>query len=200
MTSLIHPSQKRAQISLKFEVVFNYDTFFKVRVTRTKLPAWPKISPIDGTRHLSMFAPFLSNHYLSLFLFLHFRNSPVSIGLASRTADEFQFLTCPSCSHSGVMPSIRVSVAILVLCLLAVSSAQDVCADHSCAADEMCVPRIDGLSFKPDCVSKTDTRFKHDSAHAGGSSPPSGGQDSGASAVAPALLALGALMAAVRLM
>ena len=30
MTSLIHSCQKRALIPLKFEVVFNYDTFFKV--------------------------------------------------------------------------------------------------------------------------------------------------------------------------
>ena len=30
MTNLIHPCQKRALIPLKFEVVFNYDTFFKL--------------------------------------------------------------------------------------------------------------------------------------------------------------------------
>ena len=36
---------KRALIPLKFEVIFNYDTFFQ---GGTKLPAWSKISPIDG--------------------------------------------------------------------------------------------------------------------------------------------------------
>ena len=30
MTSLIHTCQKRALIPLKFEVIFNYDAFFKV--------------------------------------------------------------------------------------------------------------------------------------------------------------------------
>ena len=29
MTSLIHPCQKRALTPLKFEVIFNYDTFFQ---------------------------------------------------------------------------------------------------------------------------------------------------------------------------
>ena len=47
MTSLIHPCQEGALIPLKFEVVFNYD-FFQ---DGTKLPAWPKISPIDGNQY-----------------------------------------------------------------------------------------------------------------------------------------------------
>ena len=32
-------------IPLKFDVIFNYDTI----QGGTKLPAWPKASPIDGT-------------------------------------------------------------------------------------------------------------------------------------------------------
>ena len=43
MTSLIHPGQKRALIPLKFEVVFNYDTFFKVAQS---YPHGPKLAQL----------------------------------------------------------------------------------------------------------------------------------------------------------
>ena len=43
MISLIHPSQKRVPIPLKFEVVFNYDTFFKVAQS---YPHGPKLAPL----------------------------------------------------------------------------------------------------------------------------------------------------------
>ena len=43
MTSLIHPCQKRALISLKFEVIFNYDTFFKVAQS---YPHGPKLAQL----------------------------------------------------------------------------------------------------------------------------------------------------------
>ena len=43
MTSLIHPSQKRALIPLKFEEVFNYDTFFKVAQS---YPHGPKLAQL----------------------------------------------------------------------------------------------------------------------------------------------------------
>ena len=43
MTSLIHPCQKRALIPLKFEVVFNYDTFFKVAQS---YPHGPKLAQL----------------------------------------------------------------------------------------------------------------------------------------------------------
>ena len=43
MTSLIHPSQKRVLIPLKFEVVFNYDTFFKVSQS---YPHGPKLAQL----------------------------------------------------------------------------------------------------------------------------------------------------------
>ena len=41
MTSLIHPCRKRALIPLKFEVVFNYDTFLKVAQS---YPHGPKLA------------------------------------------------------------------------------------------------------------------------------------------------------------
>ena len=40
--------QKRALIPLKFEVILNNDNF----QGGTKLPAWPKVSPIDGIHHI----------------------------------------------------------------------------------------------------------------------------------------------------
>ena len=43
MTSLIHPCQKRALVPLKFEVVFNYDTFFKVAQS---YPHGPKLAQL----------------------------------------------------------------------------------------------------------------------------------------------------------
>ena len=43
MTSLIHPCQKRALIPLKFEEVFNYDTFFKVAQS---YPHGPKLAQL----------------------------------------------------------------------------------------------------------------------------------------------------------
>ena len=43
MTSLIHPCQKRALIPSKFEVVFNYDTFFKVAQS---YPHGPKLAQL----------------------------------------------------------------------------------------------------------------------------------------------------------
>ena len=43
MTSLIHPCPKRALIPLKFEVVFNYDTFFKVAQS---YPHGPKLAQL----------------------------------------------------------------------------------------------------------------------------------------------------------
>ena len=51
MTSLIHPCQKRALIPLKFEVVFNYDTFFKVAQS---YPHGPKLAQLTVLHsHLS---------------------------------------------------------------------------------------------------------------------------------------------------
>ena len=49
MTSLIHPCQKRALIPLKFEVVFNYDTFFKVAKS---YPHGPKLAQLTVLRFL----------------------------------------------------------------------------------------------------------------------------------------------------
>ena len=43
MTSLIHPCQKRTLIPLNFEVVFNYDTFFKVAQS---YPHGPKLAQL----------------------------------------------------------------------------------------------------------------------------------------------------------
>ena len=43
MTGLIHPCQKRALIPLKFEVLFNYDTFFKVAQS---YPHGPKLAQL----------------------------------------------------------------------------------------------------------------------------------------------------------
>ena len=43
MISLIHPCQKRALIPLKFEVVFNYNTFFKVAQS---YPHGPKLAKL----------------------------------------------------------------------------------------------------------------------------------------------------------
>ena len=43
MTSLFHPCQKRALIPLKFEVIFNYDTFFKVAQS---YPHGPKLAQL----------------------------------------------------------------------------------------------------------------------------------------------------------
>ena len=50
MASLIHPCQKRALIPLKFEVVFNYDTFFKVAQS---YPHGPKLAQLTVLRHTS---------------------------------------------------------------------------------------------------------------------------------------------------
>ena len=43
MTSLIHSCQKRALIPLTFEIVFNYDTFFKVAQS---YPHGPKLAQL----------------------------------------------------------------------------------------------------------------------------------------------------------
>ena len=43
MTSLIHPCPKRALIPLKFEVIFNYDTYFKVAQS---YPHGPKLAQL----------------------------------------------------------------------------------------------------------------------------------------------------------
>ena len=43
MTSLIYPCPKRALIPLKFEVIFNYDTFFKVAQS---YPHGPKLAQL----------------------------------------------------------------------------------------------------------------------------------------------------------
>ena len=60
MTSLIHPCQKKPLIPLKFEVVFNYDTFFKVAQS---YPYGPKLAQLT--------VPALR---LSLFIYLFLNN------------------------------------------------------------------------------------------------------------------------------
>ena len=101
----------------------------------------------------------------------------------------------PSLSVRFTMLSVRLSlVAVVMLSLVAACSAQ-ACQDNPCAKDEICMPVPDGLSFKSSCI-KVDSRFKTDSAHAGGSFPPGAG--SGAAALGPALMmAAAALMAAL---
>ena len=49
MTSLIHPCQKRAVIPLKFGVVFNYDTFFKVAQC---YPHGPKLAQLTVLKYI----------------------------------------------------------------------------------------------------------------------------------------------------
>ena len=50
MTSLIHPCPKRALIPLKFEVIFNYDTFFKVA---QRYPHGPKLAKLTVVLEIS---------------------------------------------------------------------------------------------------------------------------------------------------
>ena len=55
MTSLIHPVQKRALIPLKLEVVFNYDTFFKVAQS---YPHGPKLAQLTVPQEVIWCADF----------------------------------------------------------------------------------------------------------------------------------------------
>ena len=50
MTSLIHPCPKRALIPLKFEVIFNYDTFFKVA---QRYPHGPRLAQLTVVLEIS---------------------------------------------------------------------------------------------------------------------------------------------------
>ena len=50
MTSLIHPCPKRALIPLEFELIFNYDTFFKVAQS---YPHGPKLAQLTVVLEIS---------------------------------------------------------------------------------------------------------------------------------------------------
>ena len=76
----IHPCPKRALISLKFEVIFNYDTFFKVAQS---YPHGPKLAQLTVTSyvlfrgHQAKHGGLLTNNRFNRSLSLHHRQASI---------------------------------------------------------------------------------------------------------------------------